>query len=143
MYNMGPYDDIIDLPHHVSQVHPRMPMIKRAAQFAPFAAVTGYAEAIWEATRLTQKRIELDVDEAARVDGRLQKLKENLQARPKVSITFFVPDKKKEGGAYVTSYGVVERIDCQKGRLMMECGEVIPIGEIIFLDGDLFLGLED
>ena len=92
----GKYDDIIDLPHPTSQNHPRMSLHDRAAQFSPFAALTGHHAAITETGRLTDRRIELDESEIARVDAELQHLQELLPGRPTVSITYFVPDERKK-----------------------------------------------
>ena len=98
----GKYDDIINLPHPTSQNHPRMSLHDRAAQFSPFAALTGHHAAIAETGRLTDQRIELDESEIARVDAALQHLQELLPERPTVSITYFVPDERKNGGSYQT-----------------------------------------
>ena len=107
----GKYDDIIGLPHPTSQNHPRMSLHDRAAQFSPFAALTGHHAAIAETGRLTDQRIELDESEIARVDTELQHLQELLPERPMVSITYFVPDERKTGGSYQTVTGEVKRID--------------------------------
>lgn len=103
------YDDIIDLPHPTSQNHPRMSLYDRAAQFSPFAALTGHHAAIAETGRLTDRRIELDESEITRVDAELQHLQELLPGRPTVSITYFVPDERKNGGSYQTVTGEVKR----------------------------------
>ena len=96
------YDDILDCPHHVSSVHPPMPLIDRAAQFAPFSALTGYEEVVKEEARLTEQRVELDEEELERLDQSLQYLKKRLQddreTNPDVKITYFCADQKKEGG---------------------------------------------
>ena len=104
---MGKYDDIINLPHHVSATRPRMSMIDRAAQFSPFAALTGYDAAIKETGRLTDRRIELTEDSRAAMDRKQQLLVENLADHPEVSVTYFVPDERKAGGAYITVTGRV------------------------------------
>ena len=101
----GKYDDIIELPHPTSQNHPRMSLYDRAAQFSPFAALTGHHAAIAETGRLTDRRIELDESEIARVDAELQHLQELLPGRPTVSITYFAPDERKNGGSYQTVTG--------------------------------------
>ena len=95
----GKYGDIINLPHPTSLNHPRMSLHDRAAQFSPFAALTGHHTAIAETGRLTDQRIELDESEIARVDAALQHLQELLPERPTVSITYFVPDERKSGGS--------------------------------------------
>ena len=115
----GKYDDIIDLPHPTSQNHPRMSLYDRAAQFSPFAALTGHHAAIAETGRLTDQRIELDESEIARVDAELQHLQELLPDRPTVSITYFVPDERKSGGSYRTITSEVKRIDAVAGVIQM------------------------
>lgn len=130
----GKYDDIIDLPHPEPRTHPRMSLHDRAAQFAPYAALTGHSAAIVEAGRLTGRRIELDEYEITRLDEGLQQLQEMLDRQPTVSVTYFQPDKKKEGGAYQTVTGVVKRIDSIGGTLLFMDGREIPIGAIIDID---------
>ena len=105
-----PYDDIIHLPRHVSQNHPQMPMHDRAAQFAPFAALTGYESAVGETARLTSEKHELSSQEAEELDRRLTDLAARLKDRPEVTVEYFVPDNRKAGGAYVTMTGRVRHI---------------------------------
>lgn len=124
------YDDIIRLPHHVSQNHPQMPLRERAAQFAPFAALTGYEAAVGETARLTSERRELDPQEAAELNRRLADLAARLKDRPKVTIEYFVPDERKSGGAYVTVTGRVRNISVAERLLVMEDGAVIPLEDI-------------
>ena len=107
----NPYADIIDLPHHVSQQHPQMPMEKRAAQFSPFAAVAGHDDAIHETARFTEKQMELSEDEIALIDEKLQWLREHIKEQPEITVTYFQPDKKKNGGAYVTVTGSAKKVD--------------------------------
>ena len=97
----GKYDDIINLPHHVSITRPHMPMRDRAAQFMPFRALTGYEDAVRETARLTEERVELTEEERSVLDGKLQKLVDALPGHPAVTLTYFQPDKRKAGGAYV------------------------------------------
>ena len=123
---MGNYDDIIDLPHHVSSTRPRMPMIDRAAQFQPFRALTGYEDAVRETARLTDRRIELT--ERVRT---LQRLMDSISSRPQVSVTWFQPDKRKAGGAYVTTTGRLKKIDDLEGVLILLGGERIVIEDIL------------
>lgn len=104
----GPYDDIINLPHPTSQKHPRMPRTTRAAQFAPFAALTGYNEAIRETSRLTDEQLDLDDTMKASLNEKLLLIKDRLPDQPEISITFFVPDTKKAGGAYKTTTGYIK-----------------------------------
>ena len=127
---MGSYDDIIHLPHHVSQNHPQMPLRDRAAQFAPFAALTGYESAAGETARLTAERRELDPQEAAELNRRLAALIARLPDHPEVTVEYFVPDDRKAGGAYVTVTGRVRHISVPEKTLVMEDGTEIPMDDI-------------
>ena len=129
-----PYDDIIHLPHHVSQNHPQMPLRERAAQFALFAALTGYEAAVGETARLTTERRDLDAQEAAELNCRLTDLAARLKDRPKVTIEYFVPDERKSGGAYVTMTGVVRHISIAERVLVMEDGTVISMEDVASID---------
>ena len=124
----GKYDDIIDLPHPTSQNHPRMSLYDRAAQFSPFAALTGHSAAIAETGRLTDRRVELDEYEMARVDAELQRLQELLPGGPTAS--YFVPDERKNGGSYQTVTGEVKRIDAVTGVIQMTDRREIPIEDV-------------
>jgi hypothetical protein len=126
-----PYDDIIHLPHHVSQNHPQMPLRDRAAQFAPFAALTGYEAAVGETARQTTERRELDAQEVAGLNRRLTDLAARLKDRPKVTIEYFVPDERKAGGAYVSVTGAVRNISISERLLVMENGTAIPMDDIV------------
>ena len=126
----GKYDDIIDLPHPTSQNHPRMSLYDRAAQFSPFAALTGHSAAMAETGRLTDRRVELDEYEMARVDAELQRLQELLPGGPTASITYFVPDERKNGGSYQTVTGEVKRIDAVTGVIQMTDRREIPIEDV-------------
>jgi len=128
---MGKYDDIIDLPHHVSDAHPRMPMHDRAAQFMPFRALTGYEDAVREKARLTDEKVELTEDEKTLLDGKLQRLADDLASQPKITLTCFQPDKKKAGGAYVSVTGRLKKIDDVEGVLILSGGELILIEDIL------------
>lgn len=136
------YDDIIDLPHHVSATRPQMSMINRAAQFSPFAALTGYEAVIKETGRLTDHRIELSEDSRADLDRRQLLLSDSLSNHPKVSVTYFVPDERKAGGAYITVTGNVKKLDGFQRIMVLTNGTIIPIDEIVELESDLFHGLE-
>ena len=125
-----PYDDIIRLPRHVSQNHPQMSMHDRAAQFAPFAALTGYEAAVGETARLTAERRELSPQEAEELDRRLAALIARLPERPEVTVEYFVPDDRKAGGAYVTVTGRVRHISVAEKTLVMEDGTVIPLDDV-------------
>lgn len=135
------YDDIIDLPHHVSATRPRMSMIDRAAQFSPFAALTGYDAAIKETGRLTDERIELSEESRAVLDRKQQLLVDNLADHPEVSVTYFVPDERKAGGAYVTVTGRVKKVDDYQRLLLLTDGTKIPLGEILDMESELFRSL--
>ena len=128
---MNEYEDIMHLPHHVSRKHPQMSMSDRAAQFSPFAALTGYDAAVEETARLTDCRIELDEYEAQHLDEQIQKLSGHLQERPEVSITYFLPDARKDGGEYVTMTGRVKKIENYERRIVLMDGSLIPIHEVI------------
>ena len=139
----GAYDDIIDLPHHVSATRPPMAAIDRAAQFSPFAALTGYDAAIKETARLTGERMELDESIKDALNDRLQiiadRMKENLQ----IAITYFQPDLRKNGGTYVTVTGTAKKIDEYEGVVVMLDGATVPIDEIISIEGQMFETLSD
>lgn len=135
---MTDYDDIIRLPYHVSQNHPQMSMHDRAAQFAPFAALTGYESAVGETARLTSERRELDPQEAEELNRRLTDLAARLKDRPKVTIEYFVPDERKSGGAYVTMTGRVRNISVLERLLVMEDGTEIPMEDIVSMTGEIF-----
>jgi uncharacterized protein (UPF0248 family) len=135
---MGPYDDIMDLPRPVSQRHPRMSAISRAAQFSPFAALTGYGGAIAESARQTEARVELDEDRKAALNEKLRLVTDLVGENPEISISYFVPDAKKAGGAYVTDTGRVKKIDTHGRLVVMVDGTEIPIEEIVEIEGEFF-----
>ena len=128
---MSEYDDIIDLPRPNSK-HEPMPMSDRAAQFSPFAALTGYGDAIDETARLTDARIELSEEERAELDYKQQYLA-TLDS-PTVTVTYFVPDERKTGGAYVTHTGTLKRIDEIERTMVFNDGVRMPIAEIISIE---------
>ena len=136
------YNEIMGLPHHVSKTRPQMPMSDRAAQFAPFAALTGYDAAIKETGRLTDERIELDVEALSALDMKYQLLMEALDEAPEVTITYFQPDERKAGGKYVSAVGAVKKIDDFERRITMRDGTRIPMDDILSIDGELFSSLE-
>lgn len=140
-----PYEDIVDLPHHISKKHPQPTMADRAARFAPFAAITGYEEMVLEEARVTDERIEMDESSKAALNEKLNMILEFVDEQPEVSITYFEPDKKKSGGAYVNITGIVKRIDEYEHFVIMTDGKKIRIEDIFALESDLFysLGLED
>ena len=139
---MSKYNEIIYLPHHVSKTRPQMPMSDRAAQFAPFAALTGYDAAIKETGRLTDERIELDVEALSALDMKYQILMEALDEAPEVTITYFQPDERKAGGKYVSAVGAVKKIDDFERRITMRDGTRIPMDDVLSIDGEMFSSLE-
>ena len=136
------YNEIMGLPHHVSKTRSQMPMSDRAAQFAPFAALTGYGAAIKETGRLTDERIELDVEALSALDMKYQLLMEALDEAPEVTITYFQPDERKAGGKYVSAVGTVKKIDDFERRITMRDGTRIPMDDVLSIDGELFSSLE-
>lgn len=132
------YDDIIHLPHHVSKRHPQMSLYNRAAQFAPFAALTGYEEAIIETARLTAPKVDMMEDNQQLLDRKLALLSRSLREQPTVSITYFQPDKKKTGGQYLTVTGVIKCIRDSERVILMADGKCVSIDTIINIDGDIF-----
>lgn len=132
--NSHEYDDIIALPHPTSKTHPRMSNEDRAAQFSPFAALTGHEAAIKETARLTDRKIDLDEYEKERLDEKLQVIAENLNSDMEVTITYFVPDEKKDGGAYRTVTGCVRKIDSYENKLVMRDKTVIPVDQIFGIE---------
>ncbi len=136
--DQNPYGDIINLPHHVSPTRPRMSMADRAAQFSPFAALSGYGDAVKETARLTGQRIELDESAKAALDEKLRLLAEVIEDRPEAVITYFLPDRRKAGGEYVTVSGTVKRADSVQRELVMTDGTRIPVEDILDIAGDLF-----
>lgn len=125
------YDDILYLPHHQSTKHSHMSIYDRAAQFAPFAALTGHEEAVKETGRLTEKMIELDEGEKGKIDGVLRKLQANISAQPKISVTYFVPDLVKNGGSYVTDICEVKKIDEINKQILFCNGTQIRFDSIL------------
>lgn len=121
------YGDIIGRQHPTSEKHPRMSKMNRAAQFAPFAALTGYEESIEETARLTDCRIELCEDEIADINAKLNFIQEHIKELPEVTVTYFQPDERKEGGEYITLKGKVRRIDEVNREIIFENGTEIAI----------------
>lgn len=145
MAEQFPYEDIVNLPHHVSKKYPQPTMADRAARFAPFAAITGYEEMVLEEARITDDRIELDENSKAALNEKLNMILEFIDEQPEVSMTYFEPDKRKAGGAYVTFTGTVKRIDEYEHLVIMTDGKKININDIYNLQSELFysLGLEE
>lgn len=137
------YDDIIDLPHHVSTRHPQMSPMDRAAQFSPFAALTGHDAAIKEMARLTEERGELDESRKEELNERLWLIRERLSERPEITFTYFKPDEKKSGGVYLTVTGKVKRIDEYEHQIHLEDGIILLIENIFSIEGELFRGIAE
>lgn len=135
---MGKYDDIINLPHHVSKTRPQMSMHDRAAQFSAFAALSGYDDTVKETARLTDRKQELTEEETAELNMKIQILKEYADTRPFVFVEYFIPDKKKSGGSYVTVTGNFRRIDEYAGNLILTSGEEIHLSDIYSIEGEVF-----
>ena len=132
------YEDIINLPHHISKKHRPMPREARAAQFAPFAALTGYESDVNEAARYTGKRRELGEYETERLNRRINEIRDGIHGNAEVIITYFKPDEKKTGGEYLNIGGRVRKIDDYGRTLTLTSGALIPlddISEIVFKDG--------
>lgn len=133
-----PYDDIINLPHHVSERHPQMSMYNRAAQFAPFAALTGHDSAITEAARLTDAKQELSESDTEVLNRKLAFILQHIKDYIPVEIVYFEPDGKKAGGSYRTKDGFIKDSDPLTGTLEMDDGSLIPIRHIKDIKGDCF-----
>jgi len=132
------YSDIIHLPHHVSSTHTPMPLRDRAAQFAPFAALTGHSAAIDETARLTTEMTELSEDAKALLDMKQQILMEAAHLRPVVTLTYFRQDELKHGGAYLTLTGHIKKVDQSERVIIMESGERIELDSVAGLESELF-----
>ena len=140
--NPQKYDDIINMPHYQSKSHPHMSNHDRAAQFCPFAALTGYGAAIRETARLTDERWDPDEYMKAMLDSKLQIIADHLHSENEVTITFFKPDDKKSGGAYLTCTGFVKKIDVYEGTVIMADKTAIPIKQICDIESSLFRELD-
>ena len=132
------YDSIKKLPHYQSVTRPHMSLYDRAAQFSPFAALTGYDVAVKETARLTDTKAELDEYEKAAINERLNRIQDTFDVQPEVSITYFLPDKKKSGGAYITVTGCVKKVDEYEHIVVMRDGTYVPIDDISEIDGEMF-----
>lgn len=132
------YSDIIHLPHHVSAIHPQMAVSDRAAQFAPFAALTGHDAAIRETARLTDERVELDESAKEILDEKIRLVLETMAEHPQLTITYFRPDEKKSGGEYISVTGQVQKIDLYKQIILMKEGAGIPFHDLLDMEGEIF-----
>ena len=136
------YDDLLNLPHHTSAVQPAMSMQNRAAQFAPFAALVGYDALIQETTRLTDQKAELDESVKAELNEKLRLLLELMPQQPEVTITYFLPDSRKAGGAYRTTSGIIRKFLRNENILVMMDGTQIPIGDIVGIESRSLIDTE-
>ena len=133
-YTEHKYDDILNMPHHVSNTRPHMSMHDRAAQFSPFAALVGYDDAVKETARLTNEKQELTADKIADLNQKIAFLTEHADERPEVTIEYFIPDEKKAGGKYVTFSGNFRRIDEYNHNMVFVSGEEIPLNDIFDIE---------
>ena len=136
------YSDIINLPHHVSRKRPQMPLATRAAQFLPFAALTGYDAAVEETARLTDSRMELDEMRKEELNEKLLMLQACLPQQPAVRITFFKKDEKKTGGAYLSAVGNLKKIEQPENILVLTNGTKVPVDDVIELESEVFTMFE-
>lgn len=136
------YNEIINLPHHVSKTRPQMPMSDRAAQFAPFAALTGYDSAIKETGRLTDEKIEMDEEALNILNMKFQILVDSLDDEPEVTFTYFKPDERKAGGAYLEVTGTVKKVDDFERLIVMQNGTKMPMDDILNIEGEIFASLQ-
>ena len=132
------YDDIINLPNPTSTKHPRMPLSDRATQFSPFAALTGHEAAIKETARRTDEKLMLRDEVIAEINVKLNLIAETIGTQQRIRITYFVPDNKKAGGAYISCSGCVKKIDEYEHTVVMEDKTVIPIEQISDIEGEMF-----
>ncbi len=130
------YDDILNLSHHISKKHPPMSLYARSCQFAPFAALTGYEDAVIETGRETFDRIEMDEERKSILDAKLQYLIEENGSKKMIKITYFVPDARKAGGQYISSTGIIKKIDEYERTILFTNHEKILIDDIIDIDID-------
>lgn len=131
------YDDIINFPHHVSPRHPKMPLSDRAAQFAPFAALTGYDDAVEETARYIDKQFEISEDGMAEIDFKLRGLSEHEKENPPVCTTYFLHDDRKNGGKYVTKQGRLKKTDILGKSITLTDGTKISFADIVGIESDI------
>lgn len=128
------YDDIINLPHPVSKRHPQMPLLERAAQFAPFAALTGHGAALAETARLTDSKINLADSERSELDQMLQQLRSQFNPHPTITLVYFQPDSRKAGGTYCEYTGTIKRIEEDQQQFLFVDGTIVPFVEVIGME---------
>ena len=129
---MKDYSDIIDLPHHVSEKHPRMSLYDRAAQFSPFSALSGYESEIAETGRFIEERVRLDEQKKRELDSRMQEIITKDSRR--IRVFFFIPDERKEGGSYKEIEADINRIDAYKRIIVLSSGDRLPFEDIIDIE---------
>ena len=134
----GKYDDIINLPHHVSETHPQMSMRNRAAQFSPFAALSGHSDAIHETARYTGDFQGVDESNVEALNQKIAMILDKINEHPQITVTYFKPDEKKEGGSYTLKTGNIKRVDDYEHVLQFTDNEKIPIQSIFNIDGEMF-----
>lgn len=142
MENKSIYDEIMSLPRHVSKTRPQMSMSDRAAQFSPFAALTGYDAAIKETGRLTDEKIELGEEALNILNMKFQILVDSLDDEPEVTLTYFKPDERKAGGAYIEVTGTVKKVDDFERLIVMQNGMKMPMDDILNIEGYIFASLQ-
>ena len=138
---MGEYDDLIYLPHPVSRKHPPMSAMDRAAQFSPFSALTGYEAVLREAGRLTDSRAELSEYSRDILDQKQKILLGAAPAHPEITVTYFIPDRRKQGGAYGTLKGNLKRIDLARRVIILLDGTEVSLDDVADIQCELFAGL--
>lgn len=138
---MSKYDDIINMPRHISKTRPQMSLYNRSAQFAPFAALTGYEERVKETARLTDTKIEIDDGLRNILNMKLNIISEHLKEKPEITITYFIKDNKKSGGKYSTLKSIIRRIDLVNQEIILYDRSVIKLDDIINISGNLIEGL--
>ena len=138
--DISKYEDIINLPHHISKKHPQMSIEARAAQFAPFAALVGYGDAVKETARLTDERVELDEEIRLMLDYKLQLIKQKIAKKPEIEVTYFIPDIRKQGGEYTKTSGKLKKIDEIEQVIVLIDGRSINMEDIV--DINFKLGTE-
>lgn len=132
------YDDIINLEHHVSKTHKQMSIEERSAQFAPFAALTGYEDEVKETERITERMIEITEDIRSILDEKIHLIQNKIVEQPEVTITYFIADSNKQGGKYQTINGKVKKIDDYKKRIILTNNTDILIKDIIEISSNIF-----
>ena len=142
MNNDYKYNDIINLPHHVSKKHPQLSKASYAAQFSPFAALTGYEGIVSEAARFNNERVELGDKEKDILNAKLQIIGEHIKEHPELELTYFQKDKKKTGGAYLKKTAQIKRIDDLKRIMYFTDGTNLPMDDITDMQGEIFGVLE-